>query len=296
MFKQLCYILTCLCFINHAIAQDIDDAKAHAIIHNGTIKELQNLLKSGYDIDRVYQCQTLLTAAIKSAAENPATRSSPQNALAKIKLLLDNGANYNQEPCANESLRPIFWAVSLPYLLQQTEEELNQLVENNIQNGTEYCDIPNVVSKPCKEITPEELEQIHQYFHKTTQKALIDLNPYFSKIMQLLLSRHVDLKKTDGKNQTVLHYAASLPPEITTKPLKILLQKGIFVDPQNNDGQTPLFFAYGAHNDKAIELLLDAGADQTMRDKNQMLYNQTKSVIIHPNSYKDGALSIELEN
>ena len=296
MFKRLCYILTCLCFINHAVAQDIDDAKAHAIIRNGTIKELQNLLKSGYDIDRVYQCQTLLTAAIKSAAENPITRSSPQNALTKIQILLDNGANYNQEPCPNESLRPIFWAISLPYLLQQSENELNQMLEEDIQNGTEYCDIPNIISKPCKEISENELQQIRQYIHKTTQKALKDLNPYFTKIMKLLLSRHVDLKKTDGKHQTVLHYAAALPPEITTKPLEILLQKGIFVDPQNDDGQTPLFFAYGIKNKRAVNLLLNAGADLTMRDKNQMLYNQTKSVIIHPNSYKDGALSIELEN
>ena len=112
----------------------------------------------------------------------------------------------------------------------------------------------------------------------------------------IFISRGFRGKKTDGKHQTVLHYAAALPPEITTKPLEILLQKGIFVDPQNDAGQTPLFFAYGIKNKRAVNLLLNAGADLTMRDKNQMLYNQTKSVIIHPNSYKDGALSIELEN
>ena len=296
MLKQICYILAALSYITSVGAQEVDAAKADAIIRNGTVQELRELIQSGYDIDNVYQCQTLLTAAIKSAAENPIVKTSPRNALTKIKILLESGANYNNAPCPNQSLSPIFWAVSLPLLLLQTENELNDILDNNIAKATEYCEIGNIVSKPCKDITKEEREQLRVYFHQTTQTALKDLTPYFTKILKLLLSRNVDLAQTDENKNSILHYAAAMPPEIKTEALNLLLKTGIFVDPQNNDGQTPLFFAYGAENGEAVNLLSSAGADLTMRDKNQMLAHQTKFVIIRPSARADGSLAISVQN
>jgi len=296
MMKFIVYILVVLGYITSTNAQSFDEKQADAVIRNGTVQELRDLIQSGYDIDHIYQCQTLLTTAIKSAAENPIVKTSPRNALTKIKVLLEAGANYNREPCPGQSLHPIFLTVSLPLLLLQTENELNDILDNNIAKASEYCEIGNLVSKPCKDITKEEREQLRLYFHQTTQLALKNLTPYFTKILKLLLSRHVDLAQTDENKNSILHYAAAMPPEIKTEALNLLLKTGIFVDPQNNDGQTPLFFAYGAENPEAIEALSNAGTDLTMRDNNEMLAHQTKFVIIRPNARADGSFAISVQN
>ncbi len=276
--------------------QAYDDAQAHAIVLQGTPKDVYKLVKSGYDLNRVYQCQTLLNTAIKSVAENLAVTDHPEDALKKIRILLNSGADYNQLPCKNQSLRPIFWAVALPLILKQTENELNMIFDENIKEGIDYCDIPRLFSKTCKEITPEEREKAREYFHQSTIDSIKRLNPYFTEIVKLLLRRGVDLKKTDERGQTVLHYAASISQEITTEPLKLLLKKGIAVDTQNIDKRTPLFFAYGAHNDAVIEMLLDAGADPTMRDMYGILPNKTKSVTLDRTARQDGSISIYLKN
>jgi ankyrin repeat protein len=229
-------------------------------------------------------------------AENLAVNDHPENALQKIKILLDNGANYNQKACPTTSLSPIFWAVSLPLLLQQTEDELNLGLDESMKDSTDYCDIPKIVSKPCKQITPEEREKIRDYFHQSTIDSIKKLNPYFTKLIKLLIKRGADLTQTDERGQTVLHYAASMPKEITTEPLKILLEKGIDVDTQNLEKHTPLFFAYGAHNQSAINLLLDAGADPTMRDIEGILPKESKSVTLERTTHEDGSISIHLEN
>ena len=289
------FIFAFLACCRLASAQIYDDAQAHAIVLQGTPQDVYKLVKSGYDLDRVYQCQTLLTTAIKSAAENLAVNEHPEYALEKIKILLNNGANYNQEGCPNKSLRPIFWAISLPLLLQQTENELNETLDKNIKEGTDYCDIPKIVSKPCAQITSEEREQIRKYFQESTLESIKVLNPHFSEIVKLLIKRGVDLTKTDERGQTVLHYAAAMPKEITTEPLKILLDKGIFVDPLNPEKHTPLFFAYGAQNKAAVNLLLDAGADPTMVDIDGILPNKSKSVTLERSTHEDGSISIHLE-
>ena len=296
MLKLLLILLSFLTYSSMALAQVYEDAQAHAIVLQGSPQDVYNLVQSGYDLDRPYQCQTLLTTAIKSTAENLAVNDHPEDALKKIKILLNHGANYNQEGCPNESLRPIFWAISLPLILQQTENELNEILDFKIKEGTDYCDVPRIFSKPCNQITPEEREQARQYFHDSTIKSIKILNPYFVKIVKLLLKRGVDLTKTDERGQTVLHYAAAMPKEITTEPLKILLDKGIFVDPLNPEKHTPLFFAYGAHNDAAVKLLLDAGADPTRLDQEGILPDKSKSVTLERTTHKDGSISIHLEN
>lgn len=289
-------LLSFCIFIFSSQAQAYDDAQAQAIVLQGTPKDVYKLVKSGYDVNRVYKCQTLLNTAIKSAAENLAVNEHPENALKKIRILLNGGADYNQLPCKGQSLRPIFWAAALPLILQQTENELNDILDANIKQGTEYCDLPKLFSKACKEITPEEREQARRYFHKMTLHSIARLDPYFTEIVKLLLRRGVDLRKTDERGQTVLHYAASMPSEITTEPLALLLKKGIAVDTQNYDQRTPLFFAYGAHNEAAVKLLLDAGADPTMRDMYGILPNKTKSVTLDRTARQDGSISIYLKN
>lgn len=289
-------LLTSFILIQAAPSFAYDDFHAHAVVLNGTPHDVFKLVKSGYDLNRVYQCQTLLNTAIKSAAENLAVTDHPEDALKKIRILLNNGADYNQLPCKNQSLRPIFWAATLPLILQDTEKELNDMLDRDIEQGTEYCDLPHLFSKSCKEITPEEREQARQYFHQTTLESVKRLNPYFTEIVKLLLRRGVDLTKTDERGQTVLHYAASMPEEITTEPLRLLLKKGIAVDTRNIDKRTPLFFAYGAHNQAAVDLLLEAGADPTMTDMYGILPNKTKSVTLDRTARQDGSISIYLKN
>jgi hypothetical protein len=296
MYRFVAIALSFLMYSNSLYAQSYSDAQAHAIVSQGTVKDVYKLIKSGYNLDNVYQCKTLLITAIESAAENLVTNEQPENALKKIKLLLDNGANYNQNACEGKSLPPIFWAISLPLLLQETENELNTVLDESMKNKGEYCDIAKIVSKECTQITPEEREKIRTYFRENTISSIKKLNPYFVKIVKLLIKKGANINKTDERGQTVLHYAAAMPKEITTESLKLLLDKGIFVDTQNPEKHTPLFFAYGTQNKTAINLLLDAGADPTMRDIEGYLPHHSKSVSIERTSHEDGSISIHLKN
>ena len=50
--------------------------------------------------------------------------------------------------------------------------------------------------------------------------------------------------------------------------VKLLLEKNALVDSKNDDGKTPLLLASAVDNIKCIELLIDAGADVTVRVQN----------------------------
>ena len=276
-------------------ARAFDDAQAHAIVLEGTPRAVKQLVDSGYDLDRVYQCKTLLTTAIQSAAYNPLYNEHPEYALQKIQILLNAGANYNQDACPQHSLRPLFWAVTLPFQLRANSQDILASVEKNIDDGIDYCDIPHLISKPCKEITPEEKETIREYINDLTTEAEKELNPYFARIAKFLIQRGANLDKKDEKNQTILHYLVSIKNESFLELLKYTLSKNIPADPLNKEGYTPIFFAYGAQNPQAANLLIEAGANAARRDKDGYLPIHAHAVTFNNTSREDDSIDVVLE-
>lgn len=85
------------------------------------------------------------------------------------------------------------------------------------------------------------------------------------QIFRLLLDRGADADPVEG--WTPLHYAASgsaLPV------MRLLLARGVRVDPRAPNGRTPLMMAAAFGDEKVVDALLVAGADPTARDANGM--------------------------
>lgn len=274
-------------YIDNACSQDatkiiaskspyiLDDEKIHFIVLNGTPDDVKEIIKYGYDINKSYNCNTLLNTAIKSAASGQHANNFPEYAIEKIKILLKAGANVNKNACPDKAMSPLAWAATLPYQMDVNVIDINNIIDEKIKTGTEHCDIPTVVSKPCKDITPKERLEIRKFFKEGYRSATKILMPYFMKTTKLLVDNGADIDGKDIRNQTVLHHTVIIPQDITLEPLKYLIEKGADVNAQDIHGYTPLFFAYGSGNTDAVDMLIGAGADTAILSKTGITYNQS---------------------
>jgi ankyrin repeat protein len=86
-------------------------------------------------------------------------------------------------------------------------------------------------------------------------------------LVELLLEHNADPKRRDRDQATALHFAAAahLP-----RAVQLLLDKGAEVDAQDNLGNTPLFKALSTYrgdaNGDAIWALMLAGADRALKN------------------------------
>lgn len=81
------------------------------------------------------------------------------------------------------------------------------------------------------------------------------------ELVKLLIAKDADVNKTGW---TPLHYAASgAKPDIMT----ILLDHSAYIDAESPNGSTPLMMAAMYGNAICVKLLLDAGADPTLKNQ-----------------------------
>lgn len=274
---------------NHVIS----DEQAHAIMIDGSPEEVSQLLETGYDVNKIYLCNTLLNSAIKSAGRGQNVAEHPEYAIEKIKILIDAGADVNNDPCPGKASDALAWALTLPFQVQILEMDANKGLDEKIKTGTEYCYIPDIVSKPCKDITSEERQGIRQYLHKTFGDANKMLMPYFMDIIKLLVDKGADINKAGIHGQAPLHHAASIPQDVTTEPVRYLVQKGADVNARDIYGQTPLFFAYGNGNNEVVELLINSGADISVRNSSGVTYDKVKGSLKRDIMKDDGSIDTE---
>ena len=272
----------------------IDDARAHAIVLAGSPQDVRKLINSGYDLNKPYLCNTLLSTAVKSIARQENVKESHIDALKKILLLLNNGADVNLRACTDDGMKPLSWAVSLPFLLINEENNTIKALRNQIKNSADYCDYPDIVSKPCRYVQPDEQQKIEQSIHASYKQRMQDLLPYMMKAIKLLIKRGADVNMADYQKQTPLHYAAGIPEEMTTEPLQYLLTHGAKPNQLNTYGQNPLFIAYAAKNPNNVNTLLEYGADGTIRDKYEFLFNQSKTASFRVVITKDSSVLMEI--
>ena len=272
----------------------IDDARAHAIVLAGSPKDVRKLINSGYDLNKPYLCNTLLSTAVKSIAQEENITQSHIDALKKILLLLNNGADVNLRACTDDGMQPLSWAVSLPFLLLNEENNAIKALRNQIKNSADYCDYPNIATKPCRYIQPAEQQKIEQSIHATYKQRMDNLLPYMMKAIKLLIKRGADVNMADYQQQTPLHYAAGIPEELTAEPLQYLLTHGANANRLNAYGQNPLFIAHAAKNQNNVNLLLEYGADGTTRDKYEFLFNQSTTATFRVLITKDSAVLMEI--
>jgi ankyrin repeat protein len=85
------------------------------------------------------------------------------------------------------------------------------------------------------------------------------------KIAELLLqNKEVDVKYTDEKGRTALHYAAHRG---YLDIVKILTEDGADINYEDHQGETPLYFACLQKQKQTALYLLENGAEITKNDK-----------------------------
>ncbi len=258
-------------------SSQISDEQAHEIVLNGTPDDVKKLILKGYDVNKVYLCNTLLNEAVRSSARGKNAQKYPSYALEKIKILINAGANINLIPCPGFSMPALHWAVSLPQELKYLEIDANKIIDEKIKNKTGECNFPGIVSKPCGQVTPEEREKIRIAIKDAMKLAYNTFVPYFMEIINFLTKNGSDINLKAGTLGTApLHIAATNPQEITLAPLEYLIKKGANLNIQDNNGNTPLFWAYGLKNSTAISILIKSGANKTITNNEGLTYKEVE--------------------
>ena len=81
------------------------------------------------------------------------------------------------------------------------------------------------------------------------------------ELVHQLIAKNADVNKTGW---TPLHYAASgAKPQI----IRILLEHSAYIDAESPNGSTPLMMAAMYGNAECVKILLDAGADPTLKNQ-----------------------------
>ena len=250
----------------------ISDEQAHEIVLTGTPDDVKKLIQSGYDVNGVYLCNTLLNTAIKSMVKGP-NAQFPNYAIEKVKILIEAGADVNKVGC-EQVLSPLEWVAILPLQFVEAEHDEIQALESLIKTGTDYCNLPNIISKPCKDITPSELISIKKSIHEIYLKAKEKHNPLFLDMLEILINNKANIHQIDFAGQTVLHRAALTPKGETLELMKYLILKGADVNAKDSNGNTPLFIAYAVNNNDAVNLLIASGADVSIKNNFGVTYKQ----------------------
>ena len=271
-------------------ASQISDEQAHEIVLNGTPDDVKKLLETGYDVNKVYMCNTLLNTAIKSLVQSEIGINKPNNVLEKIKLLVNSGADVNKTGCPGKVFLPLSWSISLPLQMQQNEYQTYKSIKQKIKNGEGYCDWPGIISKPCKDITEKEYKNIKNFFQDAYQNGYVMIMPYVMEIMEFLVENGADINGKDIQNQTPLHHAVSIPQNISTEPVVYLIKQGANVNAVDIYNQTPLFFAFGTGNNQVVDILIKAGADQTIKNIKGVTYPYVRAITRNDTLQEDGSI------
>lgn len=262
---------------------EMSDEQIHYTILNGSINDVQEIIQNGYNVNKVFHCSTLLNTAIQSAAQGSNFSHTPKLAIEKVKLLVEAGADVNLTPCEGQNMAPLNWAISLPLQAEYVAKKINQAIEERIKNGEGNCDIPTVISKPCKDVTQAEKEKMQEAIEWSYSVISKHLIPYFMEITEYLVSKGADINGyKNNKNQIApIHLAAINPENTTMEILNYVIKKGANLNVRDKYGNTPLFWAHGAGNIDAVAALKQAGADVNIKNESGLTFNEMKVMPIH---------------
>lgn len=298
MMKKAFVFALVLLVANFASAQEpasqISDEQAHEIVLNGTPDDVKKLLETGYDVNRAYLASTLLITAVKSAFYATQTRSTPQQALEKIKILVNSGAEVDFTPNSGFAMTALDWAIVAPVKAMEAENLVNIIYKEKIEKGEGQCKIPHIIDKPCKDITAEDRKIIKKAIHSVYVTIIKKWIPDYMEIIKYLVANGSNVNNNNNaKKITPIHLATMNPSEITIEPLIFLIQQGADINAQDINGNTPLFWAYGSQDQQIVSLLKEAGADENIKNHQGLLYNQVIAIKTKVNIGEDNQLTVQ---
>lgn len=268
--------------------------KFRKIMLEGTPDDLRNLIKDGFDVNSTYNGTTPLFKAIDTipyAFGAVTSQISPDNALEKVKIILESGANPNQESGSKLRVLPLESAIHIPFKINGYEKTFYDALVDVIKSGMDnnYCVVN--FAKSCDAVTQEDLDLLKYKINQAYKIASQSADDYVLKTVTLLVENGADVNAKDSDGKPVIFSALVGTRPVDLEILKFLISKGADVNIRDAQGNTPLFFAFG--NQAAVDILLAAGADKSLYNYSGMRYDEytkrTKS------SYVDADGSVKSE-
>ena len=260
----------------------------------GSPDDLRKLIKDGFDVNHTYNGTTPLFKAIGNipyAFGALTSQISPDNALEKVKIILEAGANPNQESGNKLRILPLESAIHIPFKIHDYEKAFYNVLVDMVKSGMDnnYC-IANF-AKSCDAVTQEDLDLLKYKINQAYKIASQSADDYVLKTVTLLVENGADVNAKDSDGKPVIFSALVGTRPVDLEILKFLISKGADVNIRDAQGNTPLFFAFG--NQAAVDILLAAGADKSLYNYSGMRYDEytkrTKS------SYVDADGSVKSE-
>ncbi len=285
MKKFLLTLGTIIYLASQVQAADVffsNDERAYNLISTGSPADVEALLASGYDVNKVYQCSTLLEKAIQTLMRPTDDNSDTDAILQKIEILIAAGADVNKIPCPQTGVSPFIWTMTLPLHAMEAKNKTNQMLDEKLlTKKSGLCSFASSLGKKCQELNANDIKKIYadlrEAFKEYPQSVTVDS----LKIADMLLSAGANINQKDVTGRTALHLAAMLPSEVNEKVIQYLIEHGANVNIRDIYGQSPLFFAFNVGNAQAVELLRKYGANTSFRNKNGAFYNTQNGIIIN---------------
>ena len=260
--------------------------KFRKIMLEGTPDDLRKLINGGFDINSTYNGKNTLLYAIDATSQ-----ISPDNALEKVKIVLEAGANPNQESGNKLHNLPLESAMLIPFKIDGFEKNFYNVLVDAIKSGIDnnYC-IANF-AKSCDAVTQEDLDLLKYKINQAYKIASQSADDYVLKTVALLVENGADVNAKNSDGKPVIFSALVGTNSTNFDILKFLISKGADVNIRDAQGNTPLFYAFG--NQEAVDILLAAGADKSLYNYSGMRYDEYTKRTKH--SYVDADGSIKSE-
>jgi len=268
--------------------------KFRKIMLEGTPDDLRKLINGGFDINSAYNGTTPLFKAIGNipyAFGALTSQISPDNALEKVKIVLEAGANPNQESGSKLRILPLESAIHIPFKIHAYEKGFYDVLVDVIKSGIDnnYC-IANF-AKSCDAVTQEDLDLLKYKINQAYKIASQGVDGYVLKTVALLVENGADVNAKSSDGKPVIFSALVGTSSTNLEILKFLISKGADVNIRDAQGNTPLFYAFG--NQEAVDILLAAGADKSLYNYSGMRYDEYTKRTKH--SYVDADGSVKSE-
>lgn len=106
--------------------------------------------------------------------------------------------------------------------------------------------------------------------NRTTEEAVPPIKAVIARgnmeLLDLFMSLHVHIFVEDSDKRNMLHHIALNPNENSLAITEFLIQRGLEINAQDSDGNTPLHLAISPYQKDVVKHLINSGADSEIKN------------------------------